>query len=811
MVNTNQVPAPASSRAQTPSKAPNKSSIAVPSLQDPPKRQKRVSFMLDQTSGLGASLELSSSSATGSIITHSPSPTPTLCPSIPPIPPHPSHPHPHNHFPLPTPVPQSPTHHPLPPPIPIPKHTPSNTPPLPFGKWGGDPYPNQLEGSGPGEGPDLPAHPVSNPPAPFAPTTPLSIIPTSSHRESQPTATTTKEPISQSTAPISSIPTSSSTAANSTSQARSPTSAPSSTTTTAGPLPNILNLSSHELSPDQYRALDLGLKFATSPKEDPDILEFFDLFQQRCQWAFKRITGGTIPTLPKVMEDRLALMREKLSSLEHVDFPSNISINVRRSIQQLQNNKNIVIRQADKGSCIVLEDKTDYIKAGNDHLANTDIYIKSDIDRTVEIAHKANWAVTHHHNLGIINSYQKGQLLTDANTVRTQRMYFLKKVHKDPYSLRPIVSASSGPTEKISGFLVKLLAPHLEDVKSLVKNSQQVINVLEGLDLHHHPDCRLVSFDVTSLYPSIPQGAGIELVLQRVCPTTPPTSRDLPFKNMLRDLLRITLGDNHFCFNEEFYTQKSGVAMGTKCAPHLANLFMGAIEEKALTSWSGLQPTIWLRFIDDIFMIWEGSKEELTQFHHHLNCQMSSINFTMEESLSSMVFLDIRIFKGHRFQDKGILDISQHIKETNPQNFLHFSSCHPFSTFRTVVRGEIIRAIRCSSSRSIFMDTLNKLLQKLKERGYPSWLLREESENVNYSKRKEFLQPKERRSLEADVTLFSSIFTPAVSSRAIREALEDEETPFTPMVLRPRPTSLQDRLVRAKTTLKNIRAMEDQR
>ena len=57
--------------------------------------------------------------------------------------------------------------------------------------------------------------------------------------------------------------------------------------------------------------------------------------------------------------------------------------------------------------------------------------------------------------------------------------------------------------------------------------------------------------------------------------------------------------------------------------------------------------------------------------------------------------------------------------------------------------------------------------------------------------------------LEEDVTFFSATFSPGISSSAIKGALEDKETPFQPMVLRPRPTSLKDQLVRAKVDNKN--------
>ena len=150
------------------------------------------------------------------------------------------------------------------------------------------------------------------------------------------------------------------------------------------------------------------------------------------------------------------------------------------------------------------------------HLADTTTYKKLDKDRILEVAHKANWAIRHHTSLKVIDTGQEANLYTTPETTRTQEMYFLRKVHKQPHKIRPIVSCSSGPTEMISGYLYHLLTPHLDNVKSLVANSQQVIQSIESLDLSAFPNVTLVSLDVESLYLSIPQATGIEMALQRV-------------------------------------------------------------------------------------------------------------------------------------------------------------------------------------------------------------------------------------------------------------------------------------------------------
>ena len=286
------------------------------------------------------------------------------------------------------------------------------------------------------------------------------------------------------------------------------------------------------------------------------------------------------------------------------------------------------------------------------------------------------------------------------------------------------------------------------------------------------------------------------MVLQRLCPTSPPTSKRNNLKNMLREFLKMVLGNNHFHFHDHYYDQIKGVAMGTRCAPQFANLFLATLEEKALESWKGSRPNLWLRFLDDIFMLWKGNHQELQQFHNHLNQQMSSIKFTMESSKESV---DLQITKGSRFREKKVLDVSLHVKTTNLQNFLHFSSCHPPNTFTTIVKGEILRAVRCTSSQSEYITILDRLLCKFQSRGYPKELLKQIANRINYQYRKELLQPAPKRTLEKDVTIFCAAYSPGLNSSAIRRILTDRETPFNPMVLRTRPTSIKDKLVRAKT------------
>jgi len=64
---------------------------------------------------------------------------------------------------------------------------------------------------------------------------------------------------------------------------------------------------------------------------------------------------------------------------------------------------------------------------------------------------------------------------------RTPLIYFLKKLHKNPISVRPIVSNVNSPTCQLSAFLDILLKPIVNQHEQILKNSTQLINDIETI------------------------------------------------------------------------------------------------------------------------------------------------------------------------------------------------------------------------------------------------------------------------------------------------------------------------------------------
>ena len=179
--------------------------------------------------------------------------------------------------------------------------------------------------------------------------------------------------------------------------------------------------------------------------------------------------------------------------------------------------------------------------------------------------------------------------------------------------------------------------------------------------------------------------------------------------------------------------------MGTICAPSYGNIFMDHFERKFIYPFIKTFSLIYLRFIDDIFFIWTGSKTDLENFLNELNTKHPSIKFEYEISKERISFLDTEIYI-----KKGKLYTKIFRKKTDRQTFLSINSEHPKSLKNSISYSQALRIKRICSTKKDFDHYSRELRERFLKQGYPQKLVDEQLEKVDKLVRDALLQEKDQ-------------------------------------------------------------------
>ena len=323
-----------------------------------------------------------------------------------------------------------------------------------------------------------------------------------------------------------------------------------------------------------------------------------------------------------------------MNSPEHKSY-GNLSFEERSALKNLKSNVNLVIREADKGSSVVVMDRQRYIEEGYRQLNDTSVYLRTRATAISDIEEDIQRLADQLHIEGVITDDIR-QFTIRRNT-KPARFYLLPKVHKKGVPGRPVVSACGSATEGMSEIVDFFLQPYMPTTPSSIKDPEDFIRRIRNI-IDFPSDFLLVTLDVVSLYPSIPHDFGLcahkNFLLDRNLPAI--------VVNGIYNMTEMVLKKNVFEFNSECFLQISGIAIGTKMAPSYANIVMSIFERKLLTG-SCNKPLVWFRYIDDIFAIWTYGVDKLKDFMLYINSIHSSFKFTCNYSKECVQFLDVSV------------------------------------------------------------------------------------------------------------------------------------------------------------------------
>ena len=458
----------------------------------------------------------------------------------------------------------------------------------------------------------------------------------------------------------------------------------------------VVNKSSRVLTSAESELLSKGLNYAIRPKKVP----LMDI-----------VASIEAATTKLSVADRDTVRVKCRETLTKSKMPRpNLNRNEQIALRGLSRDENIVILPADKGNATVVLDKEDYTSKMADLLSRGEYKeIKNDKTKTVERKIKAL--------LKTVEASLPRETFhkLNPNNTKAPHMYGKPKIHKPDMPMRPIISNIGSPCHQLARFLNNIISPLVGKTDSYVKDSKHFVTMLTTVNIA--PNDIMVSFDVESLFTSVPTSEVLPLLRSRLESDQTPSEESGLSVDSILELVSFCVNTSYFQFGEKFYEQTQGMAMGSPLSPVLANLYMEWFEQTALSS-TNKPPKMWKRYVDDTFTIFNHDTD-LAKFLDHLNSIAPSIRFTMElENNNSLPFLDVLVTK----EESG-LTTSVYYKKTHTGRYLDYNSNHTKGVKTGILKCLATRSKEICSPTTLQAEMKN-LVETFKMNGYPEDLIK---------------------------------------------------------------------------------------
>ena len=398
----------------------------------------------------------------------------------------------------------------------------------------------------------------------------------------------------------------------------------------------------------------------------------------------------------------------------------NLTRKERTDLNTLKKRTDIVIRPIDKGNAVFILTPEQYHEENLRQLQNTKFYMKLQSPKYLQANNKISRLIENMLNDRVINMDTYHYLKQHFLNPKSRTFHTLPKAHKPKESWnngippgRPIISDCGTASNPVSKYIDSILQPAMQNIPSYLKDSYDTIKKVTAHK--HDQDTYLCTADVEALYSNIPTEQGL------ACTRKMLHDLGLPNKKIhyIIELMRVILTHNDFKYNQEWYLQVLGCAMGVPFAPCYANIFLHDWETQAHATYTGKKPTLYLRFIDDILFFFTGTSQELESYKKHMANLNPHVRLTFSTSTEQVNFLDLTFYKGKRFKQENILDHKVYFKDTDTHSLLHHDSSHPTHTFTGIVKSQLLRYSRLCNNQHDFEHATNILFRHLiKYRGY---------------------------------------------------------------------------------------------
>ncbi|XP_037789399.1 uncharacterized protein LOC119584830 [Penaeus monodon] len=281
--------------------------------------------------------------------------------------------------------------------------------------------------------------------------------------------------------------------------------------------------------PPSLRPISINLASSLEKLENEINTRFAASLTPGSDPPFQRKNVNLPPQLPrmkmnKYQSKKLPGLRDQVKEIETMILKvcnkktrPNLTKNEITALDELKKNPDIVIKKADKDGALVVLRTESYRAMGHAHLRDKQTYkhLLNPQEELQRVQAESKILITRFYNLdsptGNRSSFSAGQrdaLL--AHKASIPHWYILPKTHKKideemgTWPGRPVLSGCCAPTRPVDRLLTTFLSPLLELLPERLQDTTHFLKKLKETP-RLEGDCYLFSFDIVSLYPSIPQ------------------------------------------------------------------------------------------------------------------------------------------------------------------------------------------------------------------------------------------------------------------------------------------------------------------
>ncbi|CAF1348914.1 unnamed protein product [Adineta steineri] len=395
---------------------------------------------------------------------------------------------------------------------------------------------------------------------------------------------------------------------------------------------------------------------------------------------------------------------------------------IAKSIRNKIKKKQLILRITDKSKIFYIGSKIEYEKKAVKYFSDTNAFAELTNNPFNEILNKVIGLLKTLSSKKFIYQWHEKQMLPDLKKCELSHLYFNPKTHKDGIPVRPIENTIHSPTTNISKFLDQHIRPIFNDKCSTttIIDGAHLIKQLEIYTRKHlfKSSTLFCTFDIHNLFTMLPQDEALDTLIEFLSTHGYEKVKGISL-NIIEKLSSIVLKENVFVYGKKIYKQIIGGAMGSALTLTLANIFMWKWQQKFVDE-QNQSGEFFGRYIDDVFITWNRSEEELRKFLDDANTWHPNIKLDYQIG-KSLPFLNVLVTNNN-----GILTTSVYHKPAAEPYVVPYTSDHPRHVFGNIVQTALSQAMRYSSTFDAFHKERRYIKLKLLYNGYPSSIIHKE-------------------------------------------------------------------------------------